>query len=134
MGTCDNILELPNYWEALLKTRPPPSENDEQHLAMLHEEVRRVLKEKLALAIANAHGYGLDSLEAGGGGDEDEQLAPAKADPEDDETDFPDIPILDDDSPKPTAEPPLSVSAQKHGTEDEDEYGDDEFEDDDFED
>ena len=144
--TCDNILELPNYWEALLKTRPPPSENDEQHLAMLREELRRVLKEKLALAIANAHGYGLDSLEGGGGGDDDDQLAPAKADPEDDATDFPeipmldddsdlpDIPMLDDDSTKPTAEPSSSVSVQKDGAEDEDEYGDDEFEDDDFED
>ena len=39
-----------------------------------------------------------------------------------------------DDSPKPTAEPSSSVSVQKDGAEDEDEYGDDEFEDDDFED
>ena len=52
----------------------------------------------------------------------------------DDDSDLPDIPMLDDDSTKPTAEPSSSVSVQKDGAEDEDEYGDDEFEDDDFED
>ncbi|KAH8048385.1 hypothetical protein JL721_11945 [Aureococcus anophagefferens] len=65
--TCDNILELPNYWEALLKTRvvdggaAPPLGSPESNA--LERELRHVVRTKLLVAIDNATGYGLDALE-----------------------------------------------------------------------
>ncbi|KAH8053566.1 hypothetical protein JL722_9410 [Aureococcus anophagefferens] len=65
--TCDNILELPNYWEALLKTRvvdggaAPPRGSPESNA--LERELRHVVRTKLLVAIDNATGYGLDALE-----------------------------------------------------------------------
>jgi hypothetical protein len=65
--TCDNILELPNYWEALLKTRvvdggaAPPRGSPESNA--LERELRHVVRAKLLVAIDNATGYGLDALE-----------------------------------------------------------------------
>ncbi|KAJ8613357.1 hypothetical protein CTAYLR_002262 [Chrysophaeum taylorii] len=66
--TCDNILELPNYWEALLKTRYPQSSHDPPERGSLdsdclENELRKLLYEKLVIAIENAEGYGLDALE-----------------------------------------------------------------------
>lgn len=61
--TCDNILELPNYWKALNKV----NESDQvdgrgrggpREVAM----VKQILREKLLIAIENAKGYGLDAI------------------------------------------------------------------------
>ena len=56
--TCDNILELPNYWESLVKTRPASD------LSALKEDLERILSDKIRVCCNNAAGYGLDGLEA----------------------------------------------------------------------
>ena len=62
--TCDNILELPNYWDALVETAPKSTPQ-----ARLRAQLRSILEEKLAIAIDNSAGYGLDAIgEEGGGG------------------------------------------------------------------
>lgn len=60
--TCDNLLELPNYWQALLQVRGfrsgfvvPPN-----LLPGLREECKRILDDRLTIAITNCMGYGLD--------------------------------------------------------------------------
>jgi len=55
--TCDNILELPNYWEALQKTKPNAPRR------RLEEELESILRSKLDVAMDNASGYGLDAVE-----------------------------------------------------------------------
>lgn len=80
--TCDNLLELPNYWESLLHmrgvrggpaavARGNASVTAEQ-LAELREETRRILDERLSLAVMNFEGYGLDER-ASGEDEEDER-------------------------------------------------------------
>ena len=64
--TCDNILELPNYWEALLKTKTDearPPRRGSRECNALERELRRIVREKLLVALDNAVGYGLDALE-----------------------------------------------------------------------
>lgn len=64
--TCDNILELPNYWEALLNTRFPDEEPPRRGTPTsdkLESELRSILYEKFVVAIDNAEGYGLDALD-----------------------------------------------------------------------
>jgi hypothetical protein len=61
--TCDNILELPNYWTALVATAP----KDTPH-GKLRAQLRSILEEKLAVAIDNSAGYGLDALNNEGQG------------------------------------------------------------------
>eukprot|EP00198_Chlamydomonas_reinhardtii_P004774 XP_001694110.1 ubiquitin-protein ligase [Chlamydomonas reinhardtii] len=86
--TCDNLLELPNYWESLLQTRG---------LTELRDETRRILGERLEIAVLNFQGYGLDERSSRDDEDEDEDqdvgvgrqqsLAPAEPSPE------PDLPL-----------------------------------------
>ena len=49
--TCDNILELPNYWDALVETAPKSTPQ-----ARLRAQLRSILEEKLAIAIDNSAG------------------------------------------------------------------------------
>ena len=65
--TCDNILELPNYWEAICKV----SENEGKGWSRAEkvERVRHILEEKLKVCGENAKGYGLDAIDGGGAGD-----------------------------------------------------------------
>ncbi|CAM9765898.1 unnamed protein product, partial [Choristocarpus tenellus] len=78
--TCDNILELPNYWEALLRSEGIPtgvgatseqieSQNEVQILLSLQlVRLKAIMKEKLLVAIANAGGgYGLDGMDGDDG-------------------------------------------------------------------
>ena len=47
--TCDNILELPNYWEALLKTKTDearPPRRGSRGCNALEGELRRIVREK----------------------------------------------------------------------------------------
>lgn len=66
--TCDNILEIPNYWEALLKTRLGDGNDapDRGTAACeeLEDELREIIYAKLMVAIDNAEGYGLDGFES----------------------------------------------------------------------
>ncbi|KAG1679492.1 hypothetical protein FOA52_011091 [Chlamydomonas sp. UWO 241] len=65
--TCDNLLELPDYWASLLHTRGfagnadavPPDQLDE-----LKRECERILDDRLTLAVTCASGYGLDQRDA----------------------------------------------------------------------
>jgi len=64
--TCDNILELPNYWEALLKTKTDearPPRRGSRECNALERELRKIVRAKLLVALDNAVGYGLDALE-----------------------------------------------------------------------
>jgi len=64
--TCDNILELPNYWKSLLKAKG--GKVDEQTLLC---ELRSILGQKITIACDNAAGYALDGPSGGGGDDRD---------------------------------------------------------------
>ncbi|EFJ42551.1 hypothetical protein VOLCADRAFT_107185 [Volvox carteri f. nagariensis] len=78
--TCDNLLELPNYWESLLAVRGVrggpaavargTSQLTEGQVEELRGEVRRILENRLEMAVLNFQGYGLD--ERSGGRDDDD--------------------------------------------------------------
>ena len=55
MQTCGNVLQLPNYWEALLKSQPTPrgrtAAGYPDHNEALRLELRRILVSKLTIAI-----------------------------------------------------------------------------------
>ncbi|GLC34838.1 hypothetical protein PLESTM_000245500 [Pleodorina starrii] len=82
--TCDNLLELPNYWESLLAVRGvrggPAAVTrgsaglTEDQLKELRAEARRVLADRLEVAVMNFQGYGLDERSGSDGrsdGDDD---------------------------------------------------------------
>ncbi|PNW76093.1 hypothetical protein CHLRE_12g548100v5 [Chlamydomonas reinhardtii] len=105
--TCDNLLELPNYWESLLQTRGVKggpaavargaAALTPEQLTELRDETRRILGERLEIAVLNFQGYGLDERSSRDDEDEDEDqdvgvgrqqsLAPAEPSPE------PDLPL-----------------------------------------
>lgn len=61
--TCDNLLELPNYWESLLQTegfQGSAANAPASRLPGLRAECERILDDRLTLAITCASGYGLD--------------------------------------------------------------------------
>ena len=60
--TCENLLEIPNYWESLLQVRGSALQEES-----LRQEVRDILAKNLAFAIANCDSYGLDTLTPEGG-------------------------------------------------------------------
>ena len=62
--TCDNILELPNYYQAAVAVR----ESEGRSLSGVEVEVKTVLLEKIRVAIDNADGYGLDAVDETGAG------------------------------------------------------------------
>lgn len=61
--TCDNLLELPNYWESLLQTRGVKggpaavargaAALTPEQLTELRDETRRILGERLEIAVLN---------------------------------------------------------------------------------
>lgn len=65
--TCDNVIEVPNYYESLVKvwksdhsrTTVPNDVSNE-----LRVRCSKILQEKLSLAIDNAQGYGLDEVDS----------------------------------------------------------------------
>ena len=58
-------MELPNYYDALVKTRLAETAGvlTDELKVELEAELRRVLRNKIQVAIENAVGYGLDSVE-----------------------------------------------------------------------
>ena len=57
---------ITNYWEALLKTKTDearPPRRGSRECNALERELRRIVREKLLVALDNAVGYGLDALE-----------------------------------------------------------------------
>eukprot|EP00798_Chlamydomonas_sp_ICE-L_P021591 gene21591-28590_t len=65
--TCDNLLELPNYWESLLQTRGYRSLKDvpAAKLSALEGECRAILDDRLTLAVTvGLQGYGLDERDS----------------------------------------------------------------------
>jgi hypothetical protein len=75
--TCDNLLELPNYWEALLHVRghagrgpgvTPFSSLAPSAQDSLRAECRGILEDRLLLAVTGFLGYGLDERDGGGTG------------------------------------------------------------------
>ncbi|PNG99405.1 putative E3 ubiquitin-protein ligase, partial [Tetrabaena socialis] len=81
--TCDNLLELPNYWESLLAVRGVrggPAAVARGAAALTHEqraelraEARRILDERLEIAVLNFQGYGLDERSRGDASEEEEE-------------------------------------------------------------
>lgn len=61
--TCDNTLEIPNYFESLCVVRggAPPEEIDAGARSALVPELEQLVREKLLLAIISCDGYGLDA-------------------------------------------------------------------------
>lgn len=72
--TCDNILELPNYWDALAavhlastgRAEHTPASLAGNERAVLAQQLRAHLRDKLLLAIHHADGYELDDIPAAG--------------------------------------------------------------------
>ncbi|GIL74172.1 hypothetical protein Vretimale_4802 [Volvox reticuliferus] len=81
--TCDNLLELPNYWESLLAVRGVrggptavargTAQLTEEQLADLRAETRRILADRLEVAVLNFQGYGLDERSGDGGDDAEDE-------------------------------------------------------------
>lgn len=71
--TCDNVLELPNYWESLVAVHLAEEGREfEGEEALLADERRRLQRrlhalvaEKLRVAMSHGHGYGLDDVQPG---------------------------------------------------------------------
>lgn len=64
--TCDNLLELPNYWEALIQVKGYRStaKVPKDKLPSLKEDCVRILNERLTIAVTCCSGYGLDRRNA----------------------------------------------------------------------
>ena len=66
--TCDNILELPNYWEGIVymhlhrSNKHDLNECSEAELEFLRRQLHEIVHHKLKMAAENSAGYGLDSL------------------------------------------------------------------------
>jgi len=147
--TCDNILEIPNYWEAVVKSGDAPDGN-------VGERVRQILREKLLVSIDFCKGYGLDAVEGGEGGDGndggggggglDDLLGREKKAPVDDDKfvgpmspvmDIPTMMYDDEEEEEEKKEAVTELRAQKSPThdetldqeEDEEDYGDESFDD-----
>ncbi|KAK3277561.1 hypothetical protein CYMTET_14440 [Cymbomonas tetramitiformis] len=61
--TCENVLELPNYWEAQASVEQMDVEDlSAEDLASLRTKVYRLLEERLRLAVTQCDSYGLDEL------------------------------------------------------------------------
>jgi len=61
--TCENVLELPNYWEAVLRTEGGGAAAEELapgEKKKLYGRMAKVLEERLQLAITTCDSYGLD--------------------------------------------------------------------------
>ena len=69
--TCENLLELPNYWESLLKAKDieenfHPNKEGLDIRKELRKKLRRILDERLTFAISNCDSYELDTLSSDG--------------------------------------------------------------------
>lgn len=64
--TCENILELPNYWESLLQVNhiDDPETLSGEVLMAMESRTAEILQERLAYAIAHCIGYSLDEMHA----------------------------------------------------------------------
>ena len=71
--TCDNLLELPNYWEALCEEHGMPLEARGTEAAALLAELEQLLQQRLMTAVHECDDYGLDE---GGTLPVRQQLAP----------------------------------------------------------
>jgi hypothetical protein len=64
LQTCGNVLQLPNYWEALLESQPTPrgrttaGKPDDDEAVRLRLELRRIVVSKLTMAIHEFSGCG----------------------------------------------------------------------------
>ena len=58
--TCENLLELPNYWESLLHVRGQGAGGGARQ--DLLAELRRTLDDRLSFAVANCDTYALDTI------------------------------------------------------------------------
>ena len=56
--TCDNILELPNYWQSLQAVRK--IDDPEGNNAKLVKELREIIRAKVEMAFSLSDGFGLD--------------------------------------------------------------------------
>jgi hypothetical protein len=64
--TCENSLELPNYWESLVAARGQRADSlSAAAAAELRHEMRTVLEERLRLAVTHCTDYGLDQVRPG---------------------------------------------------------------------
>ncbi|CAM9110918.1 unnamed protein product [Ectocarpus fasciculatus] len=123
--TCDNVLELPNYWTFLMRhdgrdEKTQLSAVPKGDRERLESRLREILAGRLRVSLNNATGYALDDLDddsdadntsnslltAGGSADIGVEIPEGKLDAgrddgrvtvDSDEEDFPEIPSLDDD-------------------------------------
>ncbi|CAN0318237.1 unnamed protein product, partial [Ectocarpus sp. 13 AM-2016] len=63
--TCDNVLELPNYWMLLM--RHEGRDEKTQLSDRLESRLREILAGRLRVALSNATGYALDDLDGESG-------------------------------------------------------------------
>jgi hypothetical protein len=93
--TCENILEVPNYWEAAQALNP----------SVKIEEVERIIQDKFICAIENTSGYGLDEGANSSMGRADEDRAVIRH-TENSSSTFPDVPVAR------VKEPPISTETE----------------------
>lgn len=62
--TCENLLEVPDYWQGLLRAQGLTSAPSGQRLRELEVQLDRVVDERLRYAVANCAGYDLDDESA----------------------------------------------------------------------
>jgi hypothetical protein len=61
--TCENILELPNYWESMVVAKGKRVDALSASVAAeLRREMCKVLEERLRLAVTHCTDYGLDQV------------------------------------------------------------------------
>ena len=58
--TCDNVLELPNYWEALCQLRGAPASVRGAAAESIVAELETILQSRLQVAVRECDAYGLD--------------------------------------------------------------------------
>ncbi len=101
--TCENILEVPNYWEAAQALNP----------SVTIEEVERIIQDKFICAIENTSGYGLDEGANSSMGRGNEDRAEIRH-TENSSSTFSDLPLPRDKEPPISAETETKASQKRN--------------------
>ena len=77
--TCDNLLELPNYWRALCELRGVPTDTRGTAAASIVKELEKIVHQRLTTAVNECDVYGLDEGGRNEGGGRDNCARTANA-------------------------------------------------------